>query len=352
MRDAQSILDRVISYAGKQIKDNDIVEVLGIVDKDLLMRTSQAVLDKNAKGCLDIVRELFRFGYDTRQFYQAFLEHLRNIIIVKISKDPAKLMDLSPDEGEVLKKQVKDSEVETLQRLFDVWLKAEEEINRSSQPHVVLEMILLKMVYLKGLVPLDDALAKLSDLEKRFSGRKVASESGVVRPLTSKPVEYEETQDSGGEPSQLEEGAAAVPDGGLEGDGPNQVWEKFMAFAKKEKRMLAGILEHGHLLNLDEEKIELGFASNSFFLESANDAENKKQLKDICEKFFGRSMQVKVSPVKEEVNNQSQVLARGRAKEKENNSEKEALQHPLVDEALSIFDGKIVEVKKEDFLTK
>ena len=116
--------------------------------------------------------------------------------------------------------------------------------------------------------------------------------------------------------------------------------------------MLAGILEHGHLLNLDEEKIELGFASNSFFLESANDAENKKQLKDICEKFFGRSMQVKVSPVKEEVNNQSQVLARGRAKEKENSSEEEALQHPLVDEALSIFDGKIVEVKKEDFLTK
>lgn len=352
MRDAQSILDRVISYAGKQIKDNDIVEVLGIVDKDLLMRTSQAVLDKDAKGCLDIVRELFRFGYDTRQFYQAFLEHLRNIIIIKISKDPAKLMDLSPDEGEALKKQVKDSEVEMLQRLFDVWLKAEEEINRSSQPHVVLEMILLKMVYLKGLVSLDDALAKLSDLEKRFSGRKVASESGVVRPLTSKPVEYEEMQDSGGEPSQLEEGAAAVPDGGLEGDGPNQVWEKFMAFAKKEKRMLAGILEHGHLLNLDEEKIELGFASNSFFLESANDAENKKQLKDICEKFFGRSMQVKVSPVKEEVNNQSQVLARGRAKEKENSSEEEALQHPLVDEALSIFDGKIVEVKKEDFLTK
>ena len=352
MRDAQSILDRVISYAGKQIKDNDIVEVLGIVDKDLLMRTSQAVLDKDAKGCLDIVRELFRFGYDTRQFYQAFLEHLRNIIIVKISKDPAKLMDLSPDEGEVLKKQVKDSEVETLQRFFDVWLKAEEEINRSSQPHVVLEMILLKMVYLKGLVPLDDALAKLSDLEKRFSDRKVASESGVVRPHPSKPVEYEETQDSGGEPSQLEEGEAAVPDGGLEGDGPNQVWEKFVAFAKKEKRMLAGILEHGHLLNLDEEKIELGFASNSFFLESANDAENKKQLKDICEKYFGRSMQVKVSPVKEEVNNQSQVLARGRAKEKENNNEKEALQHPLVDEALSIFDGKIVEVKKEDFLTK
>jgi DNA polymerase-3 subunit gamma/tau len=352
MRDAQSILDRVISYAGKQIEDNDIVEVLGIVDKDLLMRTSQALLDKDAKGCLDIVRELFRFGYDTRQFYQAFLEHLRNIIIIKISKEPARLMDLSPDECGTLKKQVKDCEVEMLQRLFDVWFKAEEEINRSSQPHIVLEMILLKMVYLGRLVPLDDALAKLSDLEKRILGKKAVSESGVARPLPAKPVEYEETRESGGEPSQLEEETATMSNNDIGKSGSEQAWEKFMVFAKKEKRMLAGILEHGHLLNLDEDKIELGFASNSFFLESANDTENRKQLKDICEKFFEKSMQIKVSSLKEEVNNQSKVQARGRADERKNGSEEEALHHPLVDEALSIFDGKIVEVKKEDFLTK
>ncbi len=352
MRDAQSILDRVISYAGKQIEDNDIVEVLGIVDKDLLMRTSQALLDKDAKGCLDIVRELFRFGYDTRQFYQAFLEHLRNIIIIKISKEPARLMDLSPDECGTLKKQVKDCEVEMLQRLFDVWFKAEEEINRSSQPHIVLEMILLKMVYLGRLVPLDDALAKLSDLEKRILGKKAVSESGVARPLPAKPVEYEETQESDGETSQLEEETATMSNNGIGKSGSEQAWERFMVFAKKEKRMLAGILEHGHLLNLDEDKIELGFASNSFFLESSNDTENRKQLKNICEKLFEKRMQIKVSPLKEEVNNQSKVQARGRANERKKGSEEESLNHPLVDEALSIFDGKIVEVKKEDFLTK
>jgi len=239
-----------------------------------------------------------------------------------------------------------------LQRLFDVWFKAEEEINRSSQPHIVLEMILLKMVYLGRLVPLDDALAKLSDLEKRILGKKAVSESGVARPLPAKPVEYEETQESDGEPSQLEEETATMSNNGIGKSGSEQAWEKFMVFAKKEKRMLAGILEHGHLLNLDEDKIELGFASNSFFLESANDTENRKQLKDICEKFFEKSMQIKVSPLKEEVNTQSKVQARGRANERKNGSEEEALHHPLVDEALSIFDGKIVEVKKEDFLTK
>ncbi len=255
MRDAQSILDRVISYAGEKISDEDIVEVLGIVDKDLLMRTSKAILDKDAKGCLDIVNDLFRFGYDTRQFYQAFLEHLRNLIIVKISKNPAQLVEMTQNECEVLKEQIKDSKVETLQRLFDVWLKAEDEINRSSLPQAVLEVALLKMVYIKRLLPLDDALAKLDDLGKRLLDGKTKR---------VKEVEYKETQDGGDKPLQTREDAAPIPDCDFTGD-QKQVWNEFLAFARREKPMLAAVLEHGCLLHLDEGKIELGFVFNSVF---------------------------------------------------------------------------------------
>jgi len=334
MRDAQSILDRIISYAGKDVSDEDMVEVLGVVDKNVFMRTSQAILDKDAKGCLDIMSNLFHFGYDTRQFYQAFLEHLRNLIIVKISKNPSQLMELPQNECDGLQELVKDTEVETLQRLFDIWLRAEDEINRSSVPHIVLEMVLLKMVYLKRLLPLDDALAKLSDLEKRLSDRKIESGEGV---------EYEETQDREDESSQLKNEVITLPNHDLGEDNQKEIWEKLLAFVKEEKPMLAAVLEHGHLLHLDEEKIELGFASNSIFLESAKDTENRKQLKTICEKFFGRKVQVKVSSLKEEGSIRLPVQSR----EEESDREKKVLTDPLVNEALSIFNGKIVEVKKE-----
>jgi len=338
MRDAQSILDRIISYAGKHVSDEDIAEVLGTVDKNLLVRTSQAILDKDAKGCLDIVSDLFQFGYDTRQFYQAFLEHLRNLIIVKISKTPAQLMELSHNECDVLKEQLKDTEVETLQRLFDIWLNAEDEINRSSVPHIILEMILLKMVYLKRLLPLDDALAKLNDLEKRLSDKM--TESGEV-------VEYEETQESKDEPSHLKDETVIITNRDLGEGDKKQVWEKLLAFTKDEKPMLAAVLKHGRLLYLDEEKIELGFVSNSIFLESAKDTDNKKQLKTICERFFGKKVQVKISSLEEEGKIQSPL----QSGEKESDREKEALSNPLVNEALCIFNGKIVEVKKEDLIT-
>ena len=174
MRDAQSILDRVISYAGSQISDTDITEVLGIVDRDLLVRTSQALLDKDGEACLTMVRDLFQSGYDSRQFYQSFLEHLRNMVVVKTCKNPEQLINLLPEEFELLRAQVKGAETGTLQRFFEVWLKAENEIYRSSMPHIVLEMLLLRMVYLKGLLPLDDALTKLNQLEKKlFTGKAV-----------------------------------------------------------------------------------------------------------------------------------------------------------------------------------
>jgi len=335
MRDAQSILDRVISYAGKQINDEDIAEVLGIVDKSLLVRTSRAILDKDAKGCLDIVNDLFHFGYDARQFYQAFLEHLRNLIIVKISKNPAQLIELPQNECDLLKEQGKDSEVETLQRLFDIWLKAEDEINRSSLPQIVLEMALLKMVYLKRLLPLDDALAKLDDLEKRLSNGKTANIKGV---------EYKEIQDSGNKSSQLREEIVAMPERSSKEGNKNESWEKLLSFTKKEKPMLAAVLKHGYLLHLDERRIELGFASNSVFLESANDSDNKSQFKTICEELFGRKLRVKISSFKEESKIQSPVQLR----EGENGSKsdkKESLEKALINEALTIFNGKIVEEK-------
>jgi hypothetical protein len=111
--------------------------------------------------------------------------------------------------------------------------------------------------------------------------------------------------------------------------------------------MLAAVLEQGCPLRLDEEEVELGFVSNSIFLESANDTDNKKQLKTICEQFFGRKVRVKISSLKKKSDIQLPVRSRGRGKDSESDREKEALNNPLINEALYIFNGKIVEVKKK-----
>lgn len=333
MRDAQSMLDRVISYAGSTIDDAAIAEVLGIVDSAMLLKTSQALVDRDADGCLATVNELFYSGHDIRQFYQAFLEHLRNMIVVKSSKSPEQLIDLTREECDVLRKQVKDSPLEILQRLFDVWLKAEGEVYHSPMPQIILEMLLLKMVYLRGLLPLDDALAKLSELEKTIFSKRSAAAQGEW----SQAEKYSDGEGRIDKPAPLKEEPAPPQYGEYAEGDHNRIWEKFLTFTRHEKPMLAAVLEHGRLLSVNDKMVELGFASNSLFLESARDRDTVEQLHKMFENFLGRKMRVTITSLRGEARNGAPVRPL---------EDNDAAGNPLVGEALSIFDAKIVEVKE------
>jgi DNA polymerase-3 subunit gamma/tau len=339
MRDAQSILDRVISYAGKEISDGDISEIVGMVDRDLLAKASQALVNKDAQGCLSVVRDLFQGGSDIRQFYHAFLGQLRNMIMVKVGGTAPQLLDLAPDEGAVLAEQVNDCDLESLQRLFDIWLKGEEDLYRSSMPQVILEMLLLKMVYSRRLLPLDEALARLADIERRIA---------CVADADGGPSAAEVKTDGGNnEASRIRIIPAAAPvQNSVSGEQPRS-WQGFLAQVKREKPMLAALLDHGRLVCLDEKKLEIGFAPDSIFLDSARDTEKVGQLKKMSEAFFGRTLRVVIAaldkaegsrppesvPEVETTGAQEEQVPRNRT---------------ILDEALSLFDATIVEVKAEE----
>jgi len=337
MRDAQSILDRVISYAGKEISDTDISEIVGMVDRDLLTAASQAVVNKDAQGCLSVVRDLFQRGSDVRQFYHAFLEQLRNMIMVKVSGDTPRLLDLAPDERAVLAEQTQDIELDSLQRLFDIWLRGEEDLYRSSMPQIILEMLLLKMVYIKRLLPLDQALARLADLERMIAG---AADADGAPQVTGANIEGGSNQDRR---RSVIPAAAPVQNGG--GDEQPRTWQGFLAQVKRDKPLLAALLDHGRLVCLDEKKLEVGFPPDSIFLESARDKEKVGQLKKMSGAFFGRTLRVVISaldsdsaprplePVPDVVIAEAQVEVGA----PRNNT--------ILDEALSLFDATIVEVK-------
>jgi len=336
MRDAQSIMDRVISYAGKEVADKDISEIVGIVDRDLLLRAAQAIVDKNAQACIGVVKDLFQYGYDIRQFYHAFLEQLRNMIMVKIGTGTSPVIDLAPDEYAVLAEQVKDTELETLQRLFDIWLRAEDDLYRSSLPQIVLEMLLLKMVYLKRLLPLDDALAKLAAIERRITCATGGEGS---------PAAYGEVQGGNdGAPRAQESVLAAPPHNGASEEQP-RTWQGFLGYARKEKPMLAALLEHGCLICLDEKKLEVGFAPNSIFFETARDNDNVKQLKKIGEAFFGRTLKVSISARDKENLSPSPAPPKEEGIAGEHGGVQSPQDNSLLQEALSLFDAKVVEVK-------
>jgi DNA polymerase III subunit gamma/tau len=160
MRDAQSKLDQVIAFTGKTIGRDDVSTVLGLVGRDLLLDTLQAVADEDASSAFTLAGKAVEMGYDLRLVCRELARIVRDLLVLSV--DPSRVNDAEiagESERDRLQALAKRFSREDLLRAFDVMTKAEADIRSAAQPRYHLEMALLRWIYLKKLVSLEDLLA-------------------------------------------------------------------------------------------------------------------------------------------------------------------------------------------------
>jgi len=345
LRDAQSLLDQVIAYAGKAITDEDVTEILGIVDTKVLGEISHAVFTQDLKKCLEIIEHVFTYGIDARQFYRGLLEHFRNLMVAKISTNPQLFPDLSPKEIEELTNQIRKVSLEKLQLILKSLIESEGYVYRAPLPRVILEAIILRLATIPPVASLKEILERLGKLQE-----KLGTNGGLLSqapPVTS-PVPALKTQKQTFPQTSTEETApscSSAPDDNARGCDMSleENWKEFLTFIRTKKPPLASFLEHGTLVRLAPGSIEIGFPKNYLFLERIQEQTKKQELLQISEEFFGEKKKVIIHALTtsgEEKKNVHLPLA-----QKNEKIRKEAKDHPLVKEALTIFEGSISEIK-------
>ncbi|MCF8054610.1 MAG: DNA polymerase III subunit gamma/tau [Deltaproteobacteria bacterium] len=170
MRDAQSIFDQVIAYAGKEIDEQAVASLLGVRDKRFLFDLSTAIFTHDAVSCFTAVEDAYYSGIDLEHFYHLLMQHFRNMLLCKVMGEKSEIARLSVVEYEEYQRVTSDISLETLQRYLDILLAEEESVIRGGNPRVVIEMVILRMVLLEPLIPLEGFLARLSVLEKGLRG--------------------------------------------------------------------------------------------------------------------------------------------------------------------------------------
>jgi hypothetical protein len=145
-----------------------------------------------------------------------------------------------------------------------------------------------------------------------------------------------------------------VSDGSLKGweiEGESQqvreeTWKGLVEFTRARNPILGSFLALGNLVHISDEKIEFGFEKDSFHYDRIVEKENRKQLEAICHEYLQRKAKVIISPLEQG------VRAKGRGSleteritrdEFGKRIEKGMEENPLIQEALRLFDGKIVE---------
>ena len=171
MRDSQSLLEQLLSFSGEGLPDEEILDILGVVDRRSILRSGEAILSGNARECLDIVEDLYRRGIDSRRFCQQLCDHFRNLLYLVLGgKKGENKLDLPAEESEILMRQAAKTGAESLYLYFQTALKGEEEIRRSSIPKITLEMLLLRMAQMPRIESLDSALKAIGRIEKMLAG--------------------------------------------------------------------------------------------------------------------------------------------------------------------------------------
>jgi DNA polymerase III subunit gamma/tau len=170
MRDAQSALDQVISFAGNTIADEDVSAALGLVDIETLNTTMRAIGEQDAARLLRLVDEIVGRGYDLRNFCRETMTHIRAILVTKVSGFDPELVQLPAGEGEALVRLAELFSEQDLIRFFSILTKTEQDIRASSQPRFQLEIGLLKLLQARRLYLLEDALKHMSDIASQLGG--------------------------------------------------------------------------------------------------------------------------------------------------------------------------------------
>lgn len=165
LRDAKKILDQAIAISSGNVRDEDVIAILGIIDEETFITLTRHVFSQDRKGIIEKINELIERGTDLRYFYGEYLRFIRDLIIIKSIPDSERLHNLNPENVTEIKEIIKQvNEVELL-RFFNAVKELEQTMRNTENPSIILEYMFLKLSYFSVLVNIEEYLKKIKDVK-------------------------------------------------------------------------------------------------------------------------------------------------------------------------------------------
>ncbi|MBQ4347403.1 MAG: DNA polymerase III subunit gamma/tau [Firmicutes bacterium] len=148
MRDALSLADQCAAFwYGEVLTLEKVLAVTGGVDSRMLIRLTDALLDRDAGSALKIADEICAQGKDIPRLITELIAHLRNLLLCAVLKEPGELLGMSDEEAEKLKAQADRCSQGELIRLIERLSLRSSEAKRLANPRVLLEVELIRLCF-------------------------------------------------------------------------------------------------------------------------------------------------------------------------------------------------------------
>jgi len=350
MRDSLTAFDQVLACCGSSVTDEDVITLIGAVDRRLLAEVSAAIFHGDTQNVLAGVKKVDSVGYNMRQFCQELIEHFRNLLVVRSVKKPEEILDLAEAELHDLREQASSFSSQDIQRRLILLIKADGEMAFATMPRLIIEIALLKAATLEPVIPIMELLEKVKMLETNAVHTPVLPwDTSRNAPVPAAAVPVRQEIRAAVVPQHKEHEPRHSVTHSVQHASSHSAWERFVDFVNNKDRAMGSLLEHGSPIRQEPGFMDIGFPSGSYYLSSLQDSDSISNVQALVREFSGTATVVKIVAIMPETGSAPLSLAEKKKSDEESLKEElkqEVAVHPVINEALKIFGGTITDIRK------
>ena len=352
MRDALSLTDQVLSFSQGKASLKEITQILGLMDRQSIVKAAHALVDADAKTALEFIDRAKQNGYDINQFANGIATELRHLTVAATLGSIAGFADLSASEVDLIDNKAKTLDAADLQRLFAMTINGIDQMARSKKPLLMLELLFLRMSHRPPMAEastIAHAISRLENLSRVAMGATTASKTVSFQP-SAKPLPA---------PKQTLSSSTAFT---ISSNTPikdlDRSWVGFVELVTQNMPVLGANLEHARFINTTQTEgktvINISF-EQKFHYQRLLAAQADPAFLGLLKKHYqqdavlnpvlltAKQQTLASSEPAALTINQAKKIAEQKAQE---SLEKQAREDPLVKKALALFGGEIRSVKK------
>jgi len=255
MRDAESTLDQLISFCGKEITEPDVLSMFGLASQSQILGLADAVLSGETEKALRELNDLAHQGKDLGRLVSELLGHFRNLLIFQVSRGDLNLIEVSEAEGVALKEQAARIGSDGLTRIMEVLTDCEGRLRDTASKKILVEVTLLKMIEARHAVSIDTVLKQVQQLRAEAAGGAPATTAAVPRQPAPAPAPPAKAASAPAR-TTAEPVATAAPTGQTELE---QFWVRLVEAVGRASPFVRTYFTEAHPVSLARNVLTIGF---------------------------------------------------------------------------------------------
>jgi DNA polymerase-3 subunit gamma/tau len=285
-RDALGTLEQLVTYGGSPVELDDVLDILGVADVELVLETADALAAREPRAALLAVQRLSESGRDFTQFMRDLSGHLRHLFVVQTLGEVPDSFSVTAEHTDRLAAQAEQLAQGEIVRAIEFLAAGIAAVKDGADPRIQLELALLKSTRPQADLSLQALMHRIEQLEARIGAQESGGSATSEGPRASTASQAEARAAAAAAPvahgsaaaapavAQPEPQAAVDPEPELE--RVQTLWPAVCEAVREQNAMVGALLAHASPVELAGGRLTVAFPADAAF--SKKKAESNRAL--------------------------------------------------------------------------